>query len=163
VAVWTITQLISPERLFVLVPERSAFPDGHARKLPAEPKDLRLDGRLLSLARDTREKTMIGSDGRALLWVGAGPSLLIEDVTDFERTTAKWDGGFRSQIYTSPTDDEAYVELELVGRPQTLTIGETATMTVRYTLVPRTGGDPLVEAQRIWLRPRKVDEVARHE
>ena len=162
-AVWTITQLVSARACLRAAAGAVGVAAWPRRKLPAEPKDLRLDGRLLSLARNNREKTMIGSDGKALLWVGAGPSLLIEDVTDFERTTAIWDGGVRSQIYTSPSDDEPYVELELLGRLQTLSIGQTASLKVRYTLVPRTGGDPLTEARRIWLEPREINEVAGHE
>jgi hypothetical protein len=150
VAVWTIAQLVSPERLFVLLPERSAFPNGHARRMRAEPRDLTLDGRLLSLGRDLTEKTMIASDGEALLWVGAGPSLLIENVTVSDTVAVKWPDGARSQIYTSPTDAEPYVELELLGPLRVLGAGQTATMTVRYTLIPRAGGDPMAEARRIF-------------
>jgi len=98
VAVWTITQLVSPDRVFALLPERSAFPGGHRRVMPAAPKDLRVDGRLLSLARDPAEKTMIASDAEALLWVGPGRDLLIEKV-DVGREAPQVDRA-HSQIYT---------------------------------------------------------------
>ena len=78
VAVWTITQLVSPDRMFALLPERSAFAGGHRSLLPVAPKDLTVDGRLLGLARHPTEKTMIVNDADALLWVGPGRNLVIE-------------------------------------------------------------------------------------
>lgn len=140
VAVWTITQLVSPDRVFALLPERSAFPGGHRRVMPAPPKDLRVDGRLLSLARDTVEKTMIASDAAALLWVSPGRDLVIE-------TT---DTGAHSQIYTSSDGAEPYVELELLGPLVDLAVGQRATMTVRYRLIRRESADPVEEARRVF-------------
>jgi hypothetical protein len=55
VSVWTITQMRDPERVALLLPEQSAFGEGFTRLLEAEPKDLRLSGPFLSLARHTMD------------------------------------------------------------------------------------------------------------
>jgi len=151
VAVWTIAQLLSPDRAFVLLPKRSAMPDGYRSILPAAPKDLAVNGRLLSLARDTAQKTMITTDGDALLWVGDGPDLLIENITRPRRgVEEKWPDGAHSQIYTSSDDAQSYVELELLGPLHDLEPGQSATLTSRYTLIKRVEADPLAEAQRVF-------------
>jgi hypothetical protein len=153
VAVWTITQLVSPERLFVLLPERSVFPGGLRRVMPPVPKDFALDGRLLSLARDPAQKTMIASDGDALAWVGAGPSLLIENVSPPPAAGARWPGGdTHAQIYTSSDDAEPYVELELLGPLADLAPGQSASVSVRYRLFAREEADPKEEARRVFAR-----------
>jgi hypothetical protein len=178
VAVWTIAQLMPPDRMFVRLPERSVFPGGYRNKLPAAPRDLRVDGRLLSMARDPLEKTQIATDGDALLWVGAGPDLLVEALdargapppsgtSPWARTSHEypsltgpkpkpssssdldWPGGVHAQIYTSPDGQQRYVELELLGRLHRLGPGDSASFTVRYTLVPRSEGDPTREARKV--------------
>ena len=68
----------SPDRVFLRLPARSAFPGGFVQRLPDPPKALAVEGRLLGLARDPAAKTMLVSDGDALLWVGEGPDPLIE-------------------------------------------------------------------------------------
>jgi len=152
VGVWTITQLVSPERVFVLLPERSTFAGGHRRLLPPEPKDFAVEGRLLSLARDTAQKTMIASDGDALLWLGDGPDLLIENVTPAPGAGASWPEGAHSQIYTSPDGAEPYVELELLGPLQDLAPGQSVSLASRYTLIPRVEADARAEARRVLRR-----------
>ncbi len=158
VGVWTITQLESPERLFIMLPSRrgQAFPDGYQSLLPDPPADLKIEGRLLSMVRDPRRKTMISSDGWRLLWVGQGLDLLVEDKTPeaLAGTGVRSDRGARSQIYTSPGDDkDNYVELELLGRPRDLAPGAQALMRVRYTLIPRTEPGAGSEAKRVFFRP----------
>jgi hypothetical protein len=149
IGVWTIAQLVAPERLFVQLPEHSTFANGHALRLPAPPLDLTVDGRLLSLARDPAQKTMLGSDGEALLWVGRGPDLLVQTVSQTEGGDG-WPEGAHAQIYTSPDDAEAYVELELLARLHELRIGDRAYMRTSYTLIPRTETDPIAEAKRVF-------------
>ena len=178
VGVWTITQLASPERLFVQLPahQSPAFPNGYTSLLPDLPLGLTVRGRLLSLVRDPRNKTMISSDGGPLLWVGDGLDLLIEDTTPGSAGGGgAWPNqGARSQIYTAPGQDRAgadggatgkndsgngkngdqpYVELELLGRLHTLRGGESATMRSRYTLIRRTHQDPLAEAKKVLAQP----------
>jgi len=153
VAVWTITQLVSPDRVFALLPERSSFAGGHRSTLPAAPKDVRLDGRLLGLARHPTEKTMLVNDAEALLWVGPGRDLVIETVgTQPADGAAPRPGRARAQIYTSPDGAEPYVELELLGPLVDLAPGQRATMKVRYRLVRREQADPTAEARRIFAR-----------
>jgi hypothetical protein len=161
VAIWTITQLASPDRVFALLPARSAFPGGHRSLLPAPPKDLRVDGRLLSLVRDTAEKTMIASDADALLWIGPGRVLAIENVGTYVSAGELWRpteagaaraGGAHAQIYTSSDGAEPYVELELLGPLVDLAPGQRAMMKVRYRLMRREQTDPFTEAQRVFER-----------
>jgi hypothetical protein len=151
VGVWTITQLAGPERVAARLPERSAFPDGHIRRIDAPPSELRVEPRLLTLARDRAAKTMIGTDADALAWIGTGPDLLIERIDG--AGPGDWPGGAHAQIYTSSDDAEPYVELELFGPLRELRVGESAQMAVRYTLVPRASVDPITEAKRVFVLP----------
>jgi hypothetical protein len=150
VGVWTITQLASPERLFMRLPARSAFPGGFAQRLPDRPKDLTIDGRLLSLRRDPAAKTMLASDGDALLWVGDRVDLLIETVTNAHDPSGEWPDGAHAQIYTSSDEALPYVELELFSPLRDLGIGERASLRVRYTLRARASADPIAEAKRVF-------------
>ena len=119
------------------LPARSAFPGGFALRLPDRPKDLTVEGRLLSLARDPAAKTMLGSDGDALLWVGRRVDLLIETVTNPHDPSGEWPDGAHAQIYTSSDEALPYVELELLSPLRDLRIGERASLRVRYTLEAR--------------------------
>ncbi len=148
--VWTITQLVSPERLFMRLPARSAFPGGFALRLPDRPKDLTVEGRLLSLARAPAAKTMLGSDGDALLWVGSTDYLLIEADTNPHDPSGEWPDGAHAQIYTSSDEALPYVELELLSPLRDLRIGERASLRVRYTLEARASADPTAEAKRVF-------------
>jgi hypothetical protein len=147
--VWTITQLVSPERIYLRLPARSAFPGGFAQRLPARPKDLTVEGRLLSLTRDPAAKTMLVSDGDALLWVGGPAHLLIEAVTEPHDPSGEWPDGAHAQIYTSSDEALPYVELELLSPLRDLGIGQSVSLRVRYTLERRTHADPTVEATRV--------------
>ena len=150
VGVWTITQLASPERLFMRLPARSAFTGGYAQRLPDPPKDLTVDGRLLSLTRDPTAKTMLVSDGDALLWVGSAAHLLIEAVTNPHDPPGEWPDGAHAQLYTSSDEALPYVELELLSPLRDLRIGERASLRVRYTLGARASADPTAEAKRVF-------------
>jgi hypothetical protein len=179
VGVWTITQLAPPERLFVLraAPVSATFPHGYVSLLPDAPASLENDdGRLLSLGQDPRSKTMIASDGRALLWVGKGADLvqILEDVPPPHATTGapavaptptaataatahSADGGAgpdadpRSQIYTSPGKGGlAYVELELLGPTRELVPGQKTSVRQKYTLIRRTRSNPRREAETVF-------------
>ncbi len=163
IAVWTITQLNPPERAFILLPARSALPQGYTNLLPvSEPKDLSINGRLLSVARDPQKNTMLGSDGETLLWVGDGPDLLIENkspqATD---STDQWpEQGSHSKIYTNASETAKYVELELLTSLRTLKPGQETSMTTTYTLVARTESDPLLEAQKVLVQPPDAMAIA---
>jgi len=154
VAVWTISQLDPPERMFVRLPAASTFAGGFRSQLPAPPRDARVDARLLSLARDPKDKTMLVSDGDALMWLGQRQALVIENVSQSPPRSAgeprAWPGGAHAQIYTSPDGDQRYVELELFGPLADLRVGQSCSMLVRYRLLRRAEADPLREAQRIF-------------
>jgi len=152
VAVWTITQLTSPERIFLLLPERSTFPGGRRNVSAAPPADVAVDGRLLSLAHDHQHKTMIASDAEALLWVGKDRVLLVHKLGPPPSPRAEWPGGAHAQIYTSPDSDQPYVELELLGPLAELSPGAQLSLRVGYRLMPRTEADPLVEARQVMAR-----------
>jgi hypothetical protein len=149
-AVWTITQLTSPERIFLLLPERSSFAAGHRSVGQAPPSDVSVAGRLLSLTRDRKQKTMLVSDAEALAWIGPGCDLLLRTASPSPAAgDAVWPDGVRAQVYTSPDSDQPYVELELLGTLQDLAPGHRAVLQVRYRLFPRVDADPLAEARRI--------------
>jgi hypothetical protein len=152
VSIWTITQLASPDRAFILLPQHSQFPQGYANLISPPPHDLKVEGRLLSMTRDLASKAKIGSDGNALLWVGSGADLLLESkATDADSDHADWpDQGSHSQIYTSPGDQMKYVEFELLDRLHDLKPGEKASLAAVYTLIPRTQSDPAAEARKVF-------------
>jgi hypothetical protein len=151
VAVWTITQLVSPERMFALLPARSTFAGGHRSLLPATPEDLTVDGRLLGLARHRTEKTMIANDADKLLWVGPGRSLVIETTgAEADVRSAPRADGIHAQIYTSPDGAEPYVELELLGPLVDLAPGQSTALSVRYRLLRREQADATAEARRVF-------------
>jgi hypothetical protein len=151
-SVWTITQLASPDRAFILLPPHSQFPEGYTNLIPAPPRDVKVGGRLLSLGRDLTNKVKIGSDGNALLWVGSGADLLLESkASDPDGTKAEWpEQGSHSQIYTSPGDEVKYVEFELLDRLRDLKPGSKASFEAMYTLIPRTQSDPAAEARKVF-------------
>ena len=152
--IWTITQLESPDRLFILLPPHSQFPQGYVNAPPLKPRDLKLDARILSLSRDPDNKLKIGTDGTALLWVGGVTDLLLESKPAEAGSPTDWpEQGSRSQVYTSPGDREKYVEFELLDRLHDLKIGQQASLEVIYTLMSRTLPDPAAEARRVFPQP----------
>jgi hypothetical protein len=151
IGVWTITQTNSPDRAFILVPPHSGFSQGYTNLRPTPPKDLRIDGRLISVIRDPQGASMIGSDGNALLWVGNAPDLLIENKSPEPAGKAEWpENGSHAKIYTSPGDRIMYVELELLNPMQDLKVGESSSMESTYTLIRRTKSDPIAEARKVF-------------
>jgi hypothetical protein len=159
-SVWTITQLASPDRAFILLPAHSKFPQGYINSIPPPPRDLRVDGRLLSVGRDLSHKVKIGSDGDALLWVGSGADLLLEskasdpDGDQPDANKADWpEQGSHSQIYTSPGEQMKYVEFELLDRLRDLKPGQKASLEAVYTLISRTQSDSAAEAKKVFQQP----------
>jgi len=160
VAVWTITQLASPERMFAPLPSDAST---YTTLMPAQPKDLRVDDFHLSLARHTTEKTMIATNARSLAWIGAGRNLVITNVATYFDSgggsaplgrNAPHAGNTNAQIYTSPDGAEPYVELELLSPLVDLAPGQRVTMAVRYWLARREKADPDEEARRLFTDPR---------
>ena len=151
VAIWTITQLISPERAFIYAPPHSAFANGYLNLMHTPISDLRTEGRLVSVTRDTEKNSMIGSDGDALLWIGAGPDVLIENETPRDPKGSEWaEQGAHSKIYTNAASQRAYIELELLDHLQEMKPGTRQSLTVSYTLIPRSKSDPVEEAKKVF-------------
>jgi hypothetical protein len=155
VAVWSITQLASPERVALKGGLTGQPPQGYLSLLPDPPKDLKVQGHVISLARDPDRKTMIGSDEDTLVWVGDGPSLVVQRLGSWPTGgDLVWpNGGIHAQIYTNPSADAKYVELELLDHLRELRAGQRAMMKVAYTLSPRQEKDPEQEIARA-LGPR---------
>ncbi|HMK29284.1 MAG TPA: hypothetical protein VK473_06315 [Terriglobales bacterium] len=146
VAVWVITQMREPERVFMLLPEKSAYPKGYNQQLgDTPPQDLKLDGRLLSLTRDAKAPHKIGSDGSSLLWMDDKYVLQIDSrrIPGVEYP----DQGSSTEVYTNP-DPLPYVELEMLGPLATMKVGDTLERTSTYRLSRRTTLDPGAEAKR---------------
>jgi hypothetical protein len=152
VGVWSITQMQSPERAFILLPEHSVLPQGHIDLVQPAAKDLQVNGRLLSVTRDPQTRSMTGSDGEALLWVGDGPDLLIENLAaEPPAASAEWpEQGSHSKIYTNAGEQMKYIELELLNRLYDLKPGKSAALRVGYTLIRRTETDPVAEAKKVF-------------
>lgn len=149
VAVWVITQTRDAERIYLPLPlplpAGSPVPGGYHLLHSHPPADLDRNGRLLSLRRDRRQATKIGSDATRLLWVGSAQMLRI----DFDSRVAGSeypDGGCSSEVYTNP-DPEAYIELETLGPLHTLHPGQSIEATQRYSLLHRSHPDPDVDAR----------------
>ena len=153
VAVWTITQLVSPDRMFALLPERSAFAGGHRtyaaggaqgshRRGAAAGPGARPDGE--DDDRDRRRRAAVGRPGRE-----SDTSIGSTENRQPAAETAPRPGGAHAQIYTSPDGAEPYVELELLGPLVDLAPGQSAALDVRYRLLRREEADPLAEARRV--------------
>jgi hypothetical protein len=152
VSIWTITQLSVPERALILLPARSEFPRGYVNLLQSEPESLKTDHRILSMTRNPKANTMIGSDGDALLWLDENTDLLIENKTAvLPSGKAEWPNhGLHSKIYTNGGDQLKYVELELFTPLALLKPGASMSMACTYTLLRRSEHDSTREAKRVF-------------
>jgi hypothetical protein len=132
VSVWTITQMEDPERVRVLLNEKSSFEKGYLSLLKGEPQNLKIEDRVLSLARHPRDYVKIGADAASLEWVGRTCKVRI----DAETGPGEYpDGGCVTQVYTNP-DPLKYVELETLGPLTTISAGDRIERTTVYTITP---------------------------
>jgi len=146
VGVWVITQLREPERVFALLPETTKFANGYLQQMGPAPKDVRRDGRFLSLKRDPRKSVKIGTEATSLLWMDDHLALGIRA----EDSPGEYpNSGSRTEIYTNP-DPLRYVELETEGPLATLKTGERMIRTNTYTLYRRSTPDCLSEARHLF-------------
>lgn len=146
VGVWVITQMSEPQRAFIVLPAKSQFEQGYTKLMDVLPADLNVQDRLLSLTRDRKNATKIGSDGGSLLWMNEGYGLRIDSarVSGGEYP----DQGSSVEIYTN-ADPLAYVELETLGPLSTMKVGDRIQRTNTYTLLHRTEQDPDAEARKM--------------
>src|SRR4030095_12698678 len=146
VAVWIVTQLQDPERIFIPVPAGTRFAEGYGLQSKTPPPDLRREGGVLSLARDGRAAYKIGTDAETLLWVGPRHTLRIDSV----RTAGGEypDGGSSAEVYTAPRALD-YIEREMLGPLKLLRVGERIEQRSTYTLTRRTEAGAAAEARKI--------------
>ncbi|MGA2886419.1 MAG: hypothetical protein ABSE51_00085 [Terracidiphilus sp.] len=133
VGIWTVTQMQEPERICILLPTSSQFEAGYVRLLAAEPADLKIDGRLLSMGRHARNQVKVGTDGNSMAWVG--PNCVVRVDAEIGRGEYP-DGGCVTEVYTNP-DPLKYVELETLGPLTTMNAGDRIKRTTVYTVIPR--------------------------
>jgi hypothetical protein len=143
VGIWTITQMSDPARVCIQLHAQSKLASGYVRMLEAEPADLKIDGRLLSLTRHARQQVKVGSDGSSLAWLGKNCVVRI----DTEIGPGEYpDGGCVTEVYTNP-DPLQYVELETLGPLTTMNPGDRIEQTTAYTMRPRSTTDLEAEAR----------------
>ena len=143
VGVWSITQMSDPERVCIQLPEASKFASGYVRLLEAEPADLKIDGRLLSLRRHARQQVKVGSDGSSMAWLGKNCVVRIDTGI---RPGDYPDGGCVTEVYTNP-DPLQYVELETLGPLTTMNPGDRIEQITIYSVSPRSTTDLEAEAR----------------
>jgi hypothetical protein len=146
IGVWSITQMKDPERVYVLLPVKLPMTACYIPLMGTRPAGIRIEGRLLSLMRDTQGPTKIGTSGSSLLWVGKDCMVRI----DAEAGPGDYpDGGCVTEVYTN-SDPLKYVELETLGPLATIEIGETIQRTTVYTAMQRLLADPDADANRVF-------------
>jgi len=144
IGVWTITQLSEP-RAIATTAKAGAQP---FNAMFGGSKGIEIDQGILYWKRFPDVCAKVGTDGRALAWVGDRHTLLIS-ATPGENTGVFPDDGCSAEIYVSP-DSWAYVELETLGHLVTLRIGDTTSCTNLYRLDDvRDGEAPKAAAARL--------------
>jgi hypothetical protein len=138
VGVWVITQLGEPEKAAMILPAKSQYPEGYNKQMEVLPQDLKREGRLISVTRDPKNSTKIGSDASTLIWMDKDLYLQIDSP---RVARAEYpDQGSSAEIYTNP-DPLKYVELETLGPLHTMKVGDKIERTNRYTLMRRAEGE----------------------
>jgi hypothetical protein len=149
VGVWVITQLKHPVAVVAPLPEPSRFRGGYIRQSADLPADLKVQGGLLSVARDPKAPHKIGTDASSLIWVGRNEVLRIDSPR--ELLASYPDQESSAEIYTNP-DPLPYVELELLAPLRTMKVGDKVERASTYTLLPRTEAEPDLEVRRLLAR-----------
>ncbi|MSU32361.1 MAG: DUF4380 domain-containing protein [Pedosphaera sp.] len=160
-AVWVITQLKDPDRVFFTASENPAFVGGWSAQWKTPADKVRVKNGLVSMRREPQGSYKIGNDSKKIVWVGAKDVLKIEVSTEFTSSISRrmkrsftnqaepWaappDEGCRVELYTNGGDAD-YVELETLGPSALLKSGETLGATNTYSLGLRTSADAQVEA-----------------
>ncbi len=135
-AVWIITQLKDPERMYVPLPQKSIFPNWYNKQSDHPLANLRIEGGFLTATRSPKESSKIGTDAGALIW---GDSKWIVRVSMPRLADAVYpDQGSSAEIYTN-SDPLAYVELELLGPLRELKPGDALSQEQTYELYRRDG------------------------
>ena len=146
VGIGVITQVRDPQRLFMVLPKKSRFPQGYVLLQFSPPEDAQLRDGLVSLKRGTKTSSQIGSDADTLLWMDEKYVLRIDSPRVPEAEYADQDTN--TTIFTS-ADPQAYVELETFGPLTVMKPGDRIERKNTYTLLKRTEKDAEVEARKV--------------
>ncbi len=146
VAVWVITQLRDPVAVYAALPQPSIFPQGYNKQSQDLPGNLKVEDRLLSLTRDSKNFHKIGCDADTLLWLGEKVAVRIDSPKIPGASYS--DQGSSAEIYTNPNPD-AFVELEFLSPLKTLKIGQRISLTTTYSLIRRKSAIAEQEARQI--------------
>jgi len=144
--IWVITQVADAERVYALLPARSAFDQGYVQLSEAAPASLKRSGQLLSMSRHKNENVKIGMDSRSMLWVGA-KNVLLFDTQGVGGTFP--DNGCRTAIYTN-ADPVPYIEMETMGPLMKMKTGDVSAWSGTYTLIRRTQPTADAEAAKVF-------------
>ena len=142
VGVWVITQLSEPKKAGMILPATSQYPQGYNKQMEVLPKDLKREGRFVSLTRGSKNPAKIGSDAGTLVWMNK--KFYVQIDSSREAGAEYPDQGSSAEIYTNP-DPLKYVELETLGPLHTMKVGDTIERTNRYTLLRRKEGEKRLE------------------
>jgi hypothetical protein len=139
VSVWVITQFKEPVVACVPVRSDSIFTNGfYAFDQKPWPHQRRA-GNLIEITRDPKTPHKMGSDARALAWVGEKE---ICAITPWPASGNEYpDKGASAEIYTNP-DPKKYVELETLGPLVLLKTGERISHGQHYSLHRRAHVSP---------------------
>lgn len=150
VAVWVITQCKDPLGVFVPLPKKSIFPEGYTKQSDNLSQDFKVEKRLISLTRDTKNSTKFGTDAETILWIGEKHVLRID--SDRVAGTIYPDNGSSAEVYTNSAPAQPYIEMEILGPLSTMRVGGKIERTSKYSLLRRKQTDAITEAIKILKR-----------
>ncbi len=145
ISVWVITQMKSPEAVFIPVPKETRFPEGSTTNWGIPAAHFQLADGLVRFTRDLQTAHKIGNDAGQMVWVG--PQEVVRIVLPRESGATYPDGGCSVEVYTNP-DPVPYVELETLGPLRRLAVGDRVSATNTYHLSRRGTDDATTEARR---------------
>jgi hypothetical protein len=146
VGVWVITQLRDPQRAFMVLPAKSQYPEGYNKQMEVLPKDLKVEGRLVSLNRDPKNSAKIGSDAGTLIWMDEKYVVRIDSPRVAKAEYP--DQGSSAEIYTN-ADPLPYIELEMLGPLSPMKVGDRIERTNVYRLMRRKAKEPKAEIKKM--------------
>lgn len=146
VAVWVITQMREPEKVFLPLSSSARYPGGLSKMWEWPSQSLLFGYKRVSITRAAAGGHKIGNDSDRILWVG-DKSCMRVDIPRV-RDANYPDDGCSAEIYTNG-DPAKYVEIETLGPLKTLSAGDMLSATNTYTLYRRTRKTPEAEADAL--------------
>lgn len=146
ISVWVITQMKSPEAVFIPVPKETRFPAGSTTNWGIPSAHFQLVDGLVRFTRDLQSAHKIGNDAGQMVWMGPREVVRIDLLGP--SGGAYPDGGCSIEVYSNP-DPVPYVELETLGPLRRLAVGDRQSATNTYRLSRRGTADAATEAKRV--------------